>query len=141
MLITIKDYCNQRGVSSQFVYNYIRKGKFKAIDLPTFVRYEGVEHFVGSQKFIEVSENIENEAYAKAVAKRASSDLEIRKAIFHLMKLDEKEASHYKVQLKEIYNENHPKYSLIQKAFQVLHDILLEEMNDMESLMNDLETA
>jgi hypothetical protein len=54
MLTTVANYCTERQVTRQFVYRYIREGKFKAIELPTFTRHNGQEIKVGVQKFLEI---------------------------------------------------------------------------------------
>jgi hypothetical protein len=56
MLITIADYCKKRNVSRQFVYEYIKLGKFKAHELAVYAEYEGTRIHVGIKKFIEVPE-------------------------------------------------------------------------------------
>lgn len=54
MLTTIADYCQKRGVTRQFVYEYIKKGKFEVLELPVFAEYGGERIGVGVQKFIVV---------------------------------------------------------------------------------------
>jgi hypothetical protein len=56
MLTTVANYCAERKVTRQFVYKYIREGKFKAVELPTFTRHNGQEIAIGVQKFIEIPE-------------------------------------------------------------------------------------
>lgn len=56
MLITIADYCAQRNVSKQFVYEYIRKGKLTVLDLPTFIEFKGEKVHLGMQKMLDVPE-------------------------------------------------------------------------------------
>ena len=63
-LITVKDYCAQKDVSRQFVYEYIKKGKFEVVELPIFVRFQGHELEVGKQKFLkDPMTNQEKKAY------------------------------------------------------------------------------
>jgi hypothetical protein len=63
-LVTIKDYCAQKEVSRQFVYEYIRKGKFEVLELPIFVNFEGHVLEVGTQKFLKnPMTNQEKKAY------------------------------------------------------------------------------
>jgi hypothetical protein len=54
MITTIPDYCKKRNVTRQFVYEYIRKGKFKHFDMPTFVEINGNKIQIGMQKVLEV---------------------------------------------------------------------------------------
>lgn len=56
MLITIADYCAQRNVSKQFVYEYIKKGKLTVLELPTFIEFKGEKVHLGMQKMLEVPE-------------------------------------------------------------------------------------
>jgi hypothetical protein len=56
MLITIADYCAQRNVSKQFVYEYIKKGKLTVLELPTFIEFKGEKVQLGMQKMLEVPE-------------------------------------------------------------------------------------
>ena len=61
MLTTISDYCQQRGVTKQFVYEYVRKKKFELIDLPVFAEVNGEKIVGGTQKFLRVPEAFEPE--------------------------------------------------------------------------------
>lgn len=54
MITTIPDYCKQRGVTRQFVYEYIKRGKFKHFEMPTFVEMNGEKIHIGVQKILEV---------------------------------------------------------------------------------------
>jgi hypothetical protein len=65
MLTTVANYCAERNVTRQFVYKYIREGKFKSVELPTFARHNGQEITVGVQKFIEIPD-----AFAEKVITR-----------------------------------------------------------------------
>ena len=58
MLITIQDYCQQRNVSKQFVYEYIKKGKLTVLELPTFVEMDGEKVHLGMQKVLDVRDNL-----------------------------------------------------------------------------------
>lgn len=51
-LQTVTEYCKEKNVSKQFVYEYIRKGKFELIELPLFVELNGEKIQVGSKKFL-----------------------------------------------------------------------------------------
>jgi hypothetical protein len=54
MITTISDYCKQRGITRQFVYSYIKSGKFKHYEMPTFVEINGEKIHIGVQKILEV---------------------------------------------------------------------------------------
>jgi hypothetical protein len=56
MITTIPDYCKQRGITRQFVYAYIKSGKFKHYEMPTFVEINGEKIHIGLQKILEVPE-------------------------------------------------------------------------------------
>ena len=79
MLTTIENYCQQRGLSPQFVLEYIRKGKIEVIELPVFVEYEGRRIKVETRKFIKELEftlpgkYLEEEHYARYVASQVSN--------------------------------------------------------------------
>ena len=51
-VVSIKDYCDARKISRQYVYQEIKKGKFKTIELPIYVEYMGKKIEVGNQKFL-----------------------------------------------------------------------------------------
>jgi hypothetical protein len=61
MITTIADYCQQRGVTKQFVYEYVRKQKFEFIELPVFTEVGGQRISGGTQKFLQVPEAFEPE--------------------------------------------------------------------------------
>ena len=61
MVTTITDYCQQRGVTKQFVYEYVRKQKFELIELPVFAEINGQKISGGMQKFLKVPEAFEPE--------------------------------------------------------------------------------
>lgn len=54
--LTVQDYAAQRGVSKQFVYEYIKKGKLELIEVPLFFEYEGVRHEAGTKKMLKIIE-------------------------------------------------------------------------------------
>jgi L-lactate utilization protein LutB len=56
MITTIPEYCKQRGITRQFVYSYIKSGKFKHYEMPTFVEINGEKINIGVQKILEVPE-------------------------------------------------------------------------------------
>lgn len=51
-VVTVKDYCKARQVSRQYVYQEIKSGKFKTVELPIFTEYKGKRVAVGTQKFL-----------------------------------------------------------------------------------------
>jgi hypothetical protein len=69
MLTTVANYCAERNVTRQFVYKYIREGKFKAVELPTFTRHNGKEITVGVQKFLEIPDAFAEKAINRQLLK------------------------------------------------------------------------
>ena len=69
MLTTVANYCTERQVSRQFVYRYIREGKFKTVELPTYTRHNGQEVAVGIQKFLEIPEAFAEKAITQKLLK------------------------------------------------------------------------
>ena len=53
-ITTVSKYCKKRQVSRQFVYEYIRKGKFELEGLPIFVEINGQKINIGNQKLLKV---------------------------------------------------------------------------------------
>ena len=154
MLTTVKDYCTRRGVSRQFVYQYIKKGKFELIELPIYTDYEGIKVSVGIQKFLKVPPqyNVEKRAYwsgdvtdleyAHALAIDSTSDKELQKHIAHFINLDAVDADGYKTYLlTTAYPINHPKRPLLDAAFENCKQLMLAEMSDIEQNLERLETS
>jgi hypothetical protein len=77
MLTTVATYCTERQVTRQFVYRYIREGKFKTVELPTFTRHNGQEIAIGVQKFLEVPDAFtEKTINKKLLTKQTESETE-----------------------------------------------------------------
>lgn len=56
MITTVKEYCALRGVTRQFVYQYVREGKFELREMPAFVEIEGKKIKIGMEKVLIVPE-------------------------------------------------------------------------------------
>jgi hypothetical protein len=143
-LTTVKDYCTQRGVSRQFVYEYIRKGKFQLLTLPVFTEFNGIRVSVGNQKFINVPPQYlpleEDAQYAKSIAERVTSDSELRTDIRHMFMLsDENEAVKFRRELEKKYAVPHPKAKAFALAQKKIHQAMLAEMADLEINLTQLE--
>ena len=52
-MVTVAEYCKLRGVTRQFVSEYIKKGKIQAVELPLFAEYQGKRLSAGRQIFVE----------------------------------------------------------------------------------------
>jgi hypothetical protein len=143
MLVTIKDYCSQRTVSRQFVYEYIRKGKFEVVELPLFVRFEGKEIEVGKQKFLKDPTTIQRKSYwsgavsdndyAKGMAFDATSDEEIRIDLTQFLSLEKSKKSEFKEILYNKYPIGSTKRSELDAAFERCIELMHLEMADIES--------
>ena len=152
-LTTVKDYCTQRGVSRQFVYEYIKKGKFELLDLPIFVELEGIQIAVGKKKFLKVppqyaaekkpywSGDLSDDDYAASMAIDATTDEELQKHLAHYLSLQNNvESEIYKKNLYEIlYPSTHPKHLILDTAFKKCIELMMAEMADLEQQVRRLE--
>lgn len=136
MLITIKDYCDKRNVTRQYVYQEIKKGKFKAIELPVFVRYEGEEKAIGTQKFLELPTThigIEDtEQYSNILADLATEDIEIKQDLCIFLKSEGKAKSLFADFLHEKYNPAHPKHESYEQARKKILQLWIEEVKQLK---------
>ena len=57
MITTVANYCKTRGVSRQFVYQYIKKGKFKLIEVPKFIKINEEMIEMGTEKVLDVPDS------------------------------------------------------------------------------------
>lgn len=55
MITTVAAYCKERGVSRQFVYEYIKKGKFKLYETPKYIKVRDKYIEVGKEKVLETA--------------------------------------------------------------------------------------
>lgn len=152
-LTTVKDYCTHRGVSRQFVYEYIKKGKFEMLELPVFVELEGIKIGVGKQKFLKVppqylaekkpywSGDVSDSDYAHAMSKDATDDWELQKHLAHYLNLQtDIESEQYKNYLFEtLFPIKHPKNALLTAAFNRCIQLMMAEMADLEQNVRRLE--
>lgn len=143
-LTTVKDYCTQRGVSRQFVYEYIKKGKFELLTLPIFTEFNGERVSVGNQKFIKVPPQylpLEDDAtYAKNVAKQVTSDAVLQVDIERLFMIaDETIADQFRLELEQKYAEPHPKAPLFAAAQKKIYQHMMDEMTDIRTNLTQLE--
>ena len=154
-LTTIKDYCTHRGVSRQFVYEYIKKGKFELLELPIFVNFDGSQIEVGKQKFLKVppqyaaekkpywSGDVSDDDYSKAMAADATTDLELQKHLAHYLSLQtDTESELYKTYLFDtLYPTTHSKRILLDTAFKKCIELMMSEMADIEHQVRRLEKS
>ncbi len=152
-LTTVKDYCNQQNVSRQFVNDYVKKGKFQVLELPTFVELDGEKIEIGKQKFLKIpsqyvsqkktywSGNVSDDDYAEQMAFDATDDLELRAHIESLLKIqDEAQSAAYKTHLiNVVYPIGHPKRTSLDTAFQNCVNLMMAECADIELQVSQLE--
>jgi hypothetical protein len=102
MLTTVANYCTERQVTRQFVYRYIREGKFKTIELPTFTRHNGQEIKVGVQKFLEVPDAFTEKAITRKLLTEQTDSSASRLDFFaHYMTDNALLEAHYRALLSE----------------------------------------
>ena len=144
-LTTVKEYCAERGVSRQFVYEYINKGKFEVLNLPVFVEYDGVRQALGTKKFLKVpsqyaaekkvywTADVSDDAYAEAMAADATDDKELQDCISYFLKIEEIiEAETFKTELlTHKYPETHAKRIALDAAFAKCVALMQAEMADL----------
>ena len=97
-----------------------------------------------SKKFINVPPQYlpleEDALYAKSIAERVTSDSELRTDIRHMFMLsDENEAVKFRLELENKYATPHPKAKAFAVAQKKIHQIMLEEMADLETNLTQLE--
>jgi hypothetical protein len=87
------------------------------------------------------NKGIENDAfYSKTVAKRATSDIELRAQIQQMFMIaDKKQALNFRHELESKYVFPHPKAQLFAAAQKRLHQAMLDEMADIENNLAQLE--
>ena len=144
-LTTVKEYCTERGVSRQFVYEYINKGKFEVLNLPVFIEYDGVRQSIGTKKFLKVppqyaaekkaywSGDVSDNDYAEAMAIDATDDKELQCCISHFLSIDNAADSDAfkKDLLHNKYPETHLKRAALDAAFAKCVALMQAEMADL----------
>ncbi len=151
-LTTVKEYCALRGVSRQFVNDYVKKGKFQLVELPTFVNFDGGVVEIGKQKFLQVPEQyaigikpywsgeLSFEEYNTQLAKDTTDDLEIQRHIKHCLTIEPEFKGEYKKKLREVlFPINHPKRELLDAALTKLGQLLIAELADLDMKVRKLQ--
>ncbi len=151
-LTTVKDYCLERGVSRQFVHEYVRKGKFTIIELPYFVELNGKKHNIGKQKFLEIPDNfsveqkpywsgdISDNDYAEQLASDATEDFELRKFLTQLLKIEDEDTRFKSHLMNNIFPIGNPKRNELEIAFQNCTNLMKAELMDIAEQVNRLKT-
>ena len=148
-LITVKDYCAQKDVSRQFVYEYIKKGKFEVVELPVFVRFQGHELEVGKQKFLKDpmtnqekkaywSGDVSDESYAIGLANDVTDNEEVRAVIQKMLLLDHDECVVFKKNVFEKYPIGSDIREELDLAMDKCADLMSLEMADVELKVGEL---
>jgi hypothetical protein len=149
-LVTIKDYCSQKDVSRQFVYEYIKKGKFEVVELPIFVRFEGIEIEVGKQKFLKDpltnqdrkwywSGEISNEDYANGMANDASKNETVRTILRDMLMLTGAAKKNYRDEMLERYKDSPLKLE-IEAGMKKCFELMKLEVADLDSKVKAFES-
>lgn len=142
-LTTIKNYCSQRGVSKQFVYEYIKKGKFQMLELPYFVELDGEKFEVGTQKFLKVpdyltvekkpywSGELETNEYNKQLAADATKDNELQAYLIKYLETPSEEEETFKKSMIDFFSNSKSKE--LDAALRKLSLLLKAELADLHS--------
>jgi hypothetical protein len=140
MVTTINDYCQQRGVTKQFVYEYVRKQKFQLIELPVFTEINGQRISGGMQKFLSVPEAFEPDLDFPAFDSSAAfvdylTDYpelaERNKAYFKLTNAAEK-AAFKEAMYAELTTRPEAERAAFMEAQERMNDVILNHMNEMQ---------
>ncbi len=148
MLMTVKEYCTIEGVSRQFVYKYIKLGKFQLVELPIYAEEGGNRFYMGTEKFLKVPEGFQppdlDKAQVQLTVFRATKDSDIRKKLEHLFLLeDEDEAEAFRKKLFSEYDQpKHPKRTIFLDAIKQIEHNFKKELyaldNSVKRLENDV---
>jgi hypothetical protein len=146
MLTTIKEYCTVRGVSRQFVYKYIKLGKFQLMTLPIYTELDGLKINIGTENFLKVPDGFEPAdlelAHAQLLAFRATKDKDVRKDLEKLLLIeDDSEAEQYRDSLNEKYDQANPKMQLFLNALQQIEKQFHEDVIDLQHSVKDLKSS
>ena len=144
MLTTIKEYCTIRGVSRQFVYKYIKLGKFQLIALPIYTELEGQRINIGTENFLKVPDGFEPPdleiAHAQLLAFRATKDKELRQELEKLLLMeDDTEAEKYRVRLYAQYDRlENPKRQVFLDALKQIEKQFETDVRELQQSVKDL---
>lgn len=147
MLTTIKEYCTVRGVSRQFVYKYIKLGKFQLVNLPIYTELDGLRINIGSENFLKVPDGFEpadlEVAHAQLLAFRATKDKDLRKDIEKLLLIaDDTEAEQFREQLYKNYDRlENPKRQAFLNAFQQIQKHFENDVNELQQSVKNLKNT
>lgn len=141
-LVTIKNYCAQKEVSRQFVYEYIKKGRFEVVELPTFVRFNGVEIECGKQKFLKSPlTNLErkwywendtsDEDYASGMANDGSENEEVRAILREMLMKEGPVKKFYRDEVLERYKDT-PLHAEIEAGIDRCFQLMKMETFDLD---------
>jgi predicted DNA-binding transcriptional regulator YafY len=144
MLTTIKEYCTIRGVSRQFVYKYIKLGKFQLMTLPIYTELNGQRINIGTENFLKVPDGFEPEdleiAHVQLLAFRATKDKELRQELEKLFLIeDDLEAEHYRDSLYKKYDHlENPKKQSFLDALQQIEKQIEADATELQQSVKDL---
>jgi hypothetical protein len=144
MLTTIKEYCKVRGVSRQFVYKYIKLGKFQLMLLPIYTELDGLKINIGTENFLKVPEGFEPDdlelAHAQLLAFRSTKDKVVIKDIEKLLLIeDDDEADEFRIMLFSKYDKvENPKKQAFLNAIQYIQKHMEADLLDLQQSVKDL---
>ena len=146
MITTVKEYCKMRGVTRQFVYEYVRKGKFELKEMPAFVEFEGNKIVVGMEKVLIVPDTFMEKSTDKltfsklddaAFVQYLTDNQELQKFYSAYLNIKDKEArSTFKKDMYDnINSRNEPEKTMLKQA---LDEANIKLMQRMVSMSNDM---
>lgn len=143
MLMTIKQYCETRGVTKQYVGEYIKKGRIPAVELPVFAEYEGERVEIGQQKFVIVQEvhsaEMPPKQRARWMAEQATQHPGIRADIEKVL-LAKKNGKQLREQLDAAYATG-PDHTEYLRAMALIRKLLFDEAQYLLGSAKELRNA
>jgi predicted mannosyl-3-phosphoglycerate phosphatase (HAD superfamily) len=149
MITTVKEYCKMRGVTRQFVYEYVRKGKFELREMPAFVEVEGNKIVVGMEKVLIVPDAFtaktnDKMSFSKlddaAFVQYLTDNSELQKFYSAYLKMKDKEArlTFKKEMYESINSRDEAEKMMLTKALDEANIKLMQRMVSMGNNMKDV---
>ena len=140
MVTTIAEYCQKRGVTKQFVYEYARKKKFELIELPVFAEVEGTKIYAGVQRFLRVPEAFEPDLDFPVFDSQAAfvdyltdyPELAQRNKAFYALKNGDEKAAFKEAMYADLATRPEAEQKAFYEAQSRLNDAMMQHMKDME---------
>ena len=140
MITTIAAYCQQRGVTKQFVYEYVRKQKFEMIELPVFAEINGTKISGGTQKFLRVPEAFEPDLDFPVFDSQAAfvdyltdyPELAKRNKMYYALKNGEEKAAFKTAMYADLATRPEAEQKAFYNAQSRLNEAMINHMKNME---------